>query len=83
VQHPLHSDQLAKVHISKGYLYPILYPKMAKKDFSYHFLEGDIFLGIKYPNFRDFKVLYPILSNAYMYVLFWDFFDNLAIALAI
>jgi hypothetical protein len=27
---------------NKGYLYPILYPKISKKDISYPFLEQDI-----------------------------------------
>jgi hypothetical protein len=46
----------------KGYLYPIQYPKISKKDIFYPFLEQDI-LRIYYPNFRDFKIsyLYPIL----------------------
>jgi hypothetical protein len=44
----------------KGYVYPILYPKISKKDISYLFLEQDIFMHFKisYP----YPILYPFFS---------------------
>jgi hypothetical protein len=35
------SADTGRIYI-KGYLYPILYPKISKKDISYPFLEQDI-----------------------------------------
>jgi hypothetical protein len=37
----LYSTDTGRIYI-KGYLYPILYPKISKKDISYPFLEQDI-----------------------------------------
>jgi hypothetical protein len=39
---PYHLDTDTRRIYIKGYLYPILYPKIGKKDISYPFLEQDI-----------------------------------------
>jgi hypothetical protein len=61
----LAESDIGRIYI-KGYLYPISYPKIVKKDIPYHFFERDMLRDI-YPNFRDFKVVYPTLSY---YILF-------------
>jgi hypothetical protein len=51
----------------KGYLYPILYPKISKKDISYPFLEQDIL--------RGYNILFLGISKYHIHILSFILFS--------
>jgi hypothetical protein len=60
----------------KGYIYPISYPKIGKRIFSYPFFEWDMLKDI-YPYFRDLHIFisYPISFFQYKFELCRVFFS--------